>query len=456
MRQVKKGVRSEASNYITKGKAMRRLQLGSKQFHRLCILKGIFPREPKKRTSNKTYYHVKDVRFLAHEKLLDKFREIDAWMKKVRKAKVRGDETKAKAMTENQPTYSLHHLVKERYPAFSDALSDLDDALTLICLFASCPSNSEFSITHHLVRESERLWREFCVYLVAARSLRKSFLSVKGIYYQADVKGTVVTWLVPYQFTQNMPQDVDYSVMTTFLEFYHTLLRFVNYKLYSELELTYPPDLNTPVETLIANCQQPTSVFDVIEIDFMEAKEMQAMKKAHDDAVAAQRLFDGFVFLLGRETPKYSLELVIRACGGRIALEDGEEVTHQIVDRPIDTFLPTREYLQPQWVYDCVNFKIRLPLAPYRPNQPPPPHLSPFVDSRDEEYVPQRLTEILQLKGEPLPTASEPAAAEDKSALGKLIMPKKIRKLYQTMQYGLRKKKALIEKLKKNREAKAS
>jgi len=53
-----------------------------------------------------------------------------------------------------------------------------------------------------------------------------------------------VTWLVPYQFTQNIPADVDVRVMLTFLELYQTLLGFVLFKLYADAGLVYPPPLD--------------------------------------------------------------------------------------------------------------------------------------------------------------------------------------------------------------------
>lgn len=47
--------------------------------------------------------------------------------------------------------------------------------------------------------------------------------------------GQNVTWLAPYQFNQRLPFNVDYKVMNTFLEFYIALLKFVNFKLFSDI-----------------------------------------------------------------------------------------------------------------------------------------------------------------------------------------------------------------------------
>ena len=37
------------------------------------------------------------------------------------------------------------------------------------------------------------------------------------------------------------PTDVDYRVMATFTEMYTTLMGFINFRLYSSLNLVYPP-----------------------------------------------------------------------------------------------------------------------------------------------------------------------------------------------------------------------
>lgn len=136
------------------------------------------------------------------------------------------------------PTYTLHHLVKERYPRFVDALSDLDDALTLSYLFAALPAEGDIKAS--VTNKAKTLVASWGAYCATTCTITKSFISVKGVYLEAMIHGVAIRWIVPHSFTQWLPQDVDYRVMMTFFEFFETLLNFVLFKLYNDLGLRYP------------------------------------------------------------------------------------------------------------------------------------------------------------------------------------------------------------------------
>ena len=117
----KKGQEGAAKTYITRNQSLKLLQLTLADFRRLCILKGVYPREPRSKkkankgsTANTTFYYGKDIRFLLHEPVLRTFREQKAFAKKLTRAIGKTDYTKAKDLEENRPQYSLDHIVKER------------------------------------------------------------------------------------------------------------------------------------------------------------------------------------------------------------------------------------------------------------------------------------------------------------------------------------------------------
>eukprot|EP00877_Chromochloris_zofingiensis_P002990 jgi/Chrzof1/12692/Cz07g04070.t1 len=253
-KKIKRGKLGNAAQYLTRNQAIKKLQLRLSEFRRLCILKGIHPREPKKKPqgANKTYYHVKDINWLLHEPLINTFRNIKVHERKVRKARAKQNLHLARRLLANKPGYKLDHLVKERYPSFIDALRDLDDPLTLVHLFATLPAERHYDIPSRTVERCKRLVMEWQAYVARTNALRKVFVSVKGFYYQAEVMGQSVTWLVPHQLSQVLPPDVDYKVMLTFLEFYSTLLQFALFKLYHGLGLRYPPVLDPKLEEAAA------------------------------------------------------------------------------------------------------------------------------------------------------------------------------------------------------------
>ncbi|KAF7339729.1 Pescadillo-like protein [Mycena sanguinolenta] len=434
-----KGKAGAAKAYVTRTSAIKKLQCSLADFRRLCILKGIFPREPRSRKkANKgssaptSFYYAKDIAYLAHEPVLKKLREHKAFAKKLSRALGRGEWSDAKNLEDNKPVYRLDHIIKERYPTFIDAVRDIDDALCMVFLFASLPSNARLPCVAH---------RKLCT---------------------AEVMDQTVTWLVPYQFTQNIPSDVDVRVMLTFLELYQTLLGFVFFKLYTDSGLVYPPpldvkkdeggagvgafslqstsqpipsaaptakaveingrkisskDVRQAIKTMTgadsngADVDMQTAESNPMEVDEEFVPQQSTSDPQSTTSLTTLKalealpqslttsLFSPYTFYLSRETSRSVFEFIVRSFGGRIGWpassgsgspfdESDESITHVIIDRPLvertDETTEERElrsrrkYVQPQWVVDCVNAGKILLEEPYAQGKTLPPHLSPF------------------------------------------------------------------------------
>lgn len=377
----RKGKTGNAKNFVTRAKALKKLQITLADFRRLCIFKGIYPREPRnKRKANRgstaptTFYYGKDIQYLMHEPVLAKFREHKTFAKKLLRALTRNEIADAEKLEEHRPKYTLNHLVKERYPSFVDALRDLDDPLNMLFLFANMPATK--GVSHRVVKDAQTLTNQWLAYCAKERLIKKVFVSIKGVYYQAVVKGQEVRWLVPFKFPSNIPSDIDFRIMVTFLEFYSTLLHFVLFKLYNDAGLVYPPPINmeqlkgigglsayvlqskdqgvnklllskdeteetdesAPGTTLSteelekakrADEEDAQEDEEVEDVETVELDQFASTNKETGDVLAqpskfshpTSTLFSKFLFFIGREVPMDILELCILSAGGNLISE---------------------------------------------------------------------------------------------------------------------------------------
>ncbi|KAG8227097.1 hypothetical protein J437_LFUL007434 [Ladona fulva] len=451
-KRKKKYESGEGAQYITRKGALKKLQLNLKDFRKLCILKGVYPREPRNRkraqkgeTSIKTLYHMKDIQFLMHEPLIWKMRDYHVFTHRVKRAKALQDFELMNRLLKNHPTLQLDHIVKERYPTFVDAIRDLDDCLTLCFLFSTFPSLKHVPREHSLM--CRRLTVEFLHYVIEARALRKVFISIKGYYYQAEIKGQTVTWIVPHHFSfkPHEKNEVDFSVMSHFVEFYIIMLGFVNFRLYHSLNLIYPPKFSdltveeidktladeeayvaervASLNTNLIKNKTFTEEEEVIVDQFSLSEDptkLDLARKEMEEISNLKKLFEGLKFFINREVPREPLTFIIRSFGGQVSWdkllfvgatypESDETITHQVVDRPsVDKQFLSRYYVQPQWVFDSLNARKLLPVENYLMGCVLPPHLSPFTETlQSDGYIPP---EQKALEGE-----EDAAEAEEES-----------------------------------------
>ena len=306
--------------------------------------------------------------------------------------------------------------------------------------------------------------------------------------------------------------------MGTFVQFYTTLLGFVNYRLYNSVGLIYPPRFDVssdeqggelgaftlegrPIESLnelktvtngpvnenlgpdedmqkkvdeigeIAesgneielNQEEQPEEINTDSIDIFEATGEGAdiLPQPQKTGTEAATLFAPFSFFLSRETPRQPLEFILRAFGCKrigwdAVLGDGAftnneydtSITHQVVDRPplaqasfLDVSegnmdesgrtsiqtpktggrMPGRTYIQPQWVWDCINECKLLRPDLYAPGATLPPHLSPWVNPTKGAYDPSAPLAEQEREGEAAEAEglyeSEAEEAEESDAL---------------------------------------
>ena len=256
-------------------------------------------------------------------------------------------------------------------------------------------------------------------------------------------------------------------------------MQFVNFKLFKDLGLDYPlPQENADTPFFGFNSlnikqlqekaqtkkngeeenndnQNKEKVEDEVNI---QSKEWKKIAKKEENEKKLKTLFKGLIFYLGREVPIEIFETVIASCGGLFGdesensafKEDDKRITHYVVDRPPAgiEMKQNKEYIQPQWIFDCINKKTLLPVSEYGPGKKLPPHLSPFYEVNEKgEYV-YEIENEEEIKDEEImdeKKENKELSKEDKELREMMLSNNKKKLLQKIREEALKKKKTKIK-----------
>ncbi|GKT13539.1 Pescadillo like protein, partial [Aduncisulcus paluster] len=377
---------------IEEQKAREKLQITKGELSKLLILHGFYPRNVK---NGKLYFASDDIKRLQKSPIYTHFADLKAFNKKVKKRFNRKEDLDAKKLKKQAPHVSYEFLVRERYPTLDSAIKALNDALPILSLYAAVSTDTG-AIGRGMVDRCKRACRAFHYYLTRTRSLRAVFISVKGVYLRASVHGVDITWVMPHQFAQQRPEDVNLHTMKTFLQFYLLLVDYVNKELAAELGVSYPIAFNPSQDSagmwLAAATYEEEAKSNpaVLPLRFAVTPSSSADESSLH-IHSQQHVFEGLSVEISTECGYSFLELCLRAGGAEVhygGYHDGESleergsrmphevskkvdgyphrITHVISDRPKVIRKRTDvEYIQPQWVFDCFNFGTLLPCPEY-------------------------------------------------------------------------------------------
>jgi len=343
-----------------------------------------------------------------------------------------------------QPYLNLARVVKERHPTFEEAVKcELEDCLSTLGLIAGLPADERTELKGDAIAEVRKLLDEFYWIMAQLNLVKKGFISQKGFYITASVVGQDITWLQPFEYALDTSEVVDFSPMKYYSEFYVTLLKFVNYKLYHDNDFAYPPKVDSVSAragfrflSIIDSTSHKQTTEDNEEESIEEEINAKEDLREEEDFQKVKPL-EGVKVFINREVPLQVFALLLRSMGASVGWQekalstkqsspftkDDPSITYHILDRPTlpaeaKTTGRNRSYVQPQWVVDSLNAGAIAPLKDYSVGTKLPIHFSPYHDYLDP------------VSAKKLEDEEEQAEEGEERKLRKSMMDSKARWLY--------------------------
>lgn len=361
-----------AVKYVSRKAAVQKLHISEKQFDRLTVLLGIYPVVADSKNcydkADGWYYRIEDIKRMFYSEAYEILnRNMKRETKRQKLLKLQQIERASRIMDEE---FSLVDLVKQRYASLGQSVDDLGNTL-----------RNMYIVNMLAIDDVEEDLEAFEKFVIERRLLSKAFMSRKGIYFGSDIEKIAVCWMVPYpgaslaDFTEekgDLPVErITYSF--DFLDF-----GSLSEEASEESEAT---GLNNPDKFDISLLKYASPLLKthlnlcVHKLSILYPKEGRTK----------EGIFKDMRFFIGIGSISEQVSFAIRAVDGEVTTYAQAKL---VITEAVETVDSEHVYLQPQYVFDCLNQSRVLPYDSYLVGRELPPHVSPFpnvvdtIDSR--------------------------------------------------------------------------
>ncbi|KAI5148333.1 pescadillo [Enteropsectra breve] len=349
--------------FVSRKLAIEKLKITGQQFNRLKILCSVYPViAPERSCFDKEkgwYYSMDDIK---------KIYSSDAYDTLVHNAeqKRKKDEVLKYNRTDRihkfcEEEYGLTALVKQKYKSFGDSLCDLGNSVR----------NLHY-VSMLQVHDATSVLDEFYDFVVAKQLLSSAFLAQRGIYFGLNIKSVVVVWQVPYP-NNTLAEVVEEKIEQQPVSYSREGLDFLDLEEFSssdeENELT---DLNDPEKLDISLMKYAAPLHEI-----HTKAVLHKLTKLLHSAEKRKGVFAGLKFNINVDYLNKEMMFVLKS-------EDAEIVTYDnadyIIADKVESINKNAVYVQPQYIFDCLNKKMLISPSEYFVGKTLPKHVSPFKD----------------------------------------------------------------------------
>ena len=109
--------------------------------------------------------------------------------------------------------------------------------------------------------------------------------------------------------------------------------------------------------------------------------------------------------------------------------------------------IKNKEYIQPQWILDCINSAKLISIADYEPSKKLPAHISPFYEFSEEGHIKvnKKINDTTEEKAQVKIYNKKDDVEEEDEELKEMLMSKNKKKMLERLRQEQSKKKKVLK-----------